>query len=70
MELLYVDDLVLMAETEELQMGKSQKFKMSMEENGLVQSVDSWKVLVNCRMWLLSDVRGVLMGFCFKKLWP
>jgi len=26
--------------------------------------------LVNCRMWLVSDVRGVLMGSCFENLWP
>jgi len=26
--------------------------------------------LVNCRMWLVSDVRGVLMGSWFEKLWP
>jgi len=26
--------------------------------------------LVNCRMWLVSDRRGVLMGSCFEKLYP
>jgi len=26
--------------------------------------------LVNCIMWLISDLRGVLMGSCFEKLWP
>jgi len=23
-----------------------------------------------CRMWLVSDVRGVLMGSCFENMWP
>jgi len=35
MELLYAGDLVLMAETEELLVEKIQKWKMSMEEQGL-----------------------------------
>jgi len=26
--------------------------------------------MVNCRVWLVSDVRDVLMGSCFKKLLP
>jgi len=26
--------------------------------------------LVNCRIWLVSDVRHVLLGSCFEKLWP
>jgi len=26
--------------------------------------------LVNCRMWLASRVRGVLVGSGFEKLWP
>jgi len=26
--------------------------------------------LINCRIWLVSNVRGVLRGSCFEKLWP
>jgi len=26
--------------------------------------------LINCRMWLVSNVRDVFVDSCFEKLWP
>jgi len=39
---------------------------------GVVQNVacELQHVVVNCRMWLVSDVRAVLMGSYFEILWP
>jgi len=45
MESLYADDLVLMAETEELLVEKIQIWKKSMEEKGLIVSLGKTKVM-------------------------
>ena len=42
MELLYVDDLVLVAETEELLMEKLRKWKKGMELKGLRVNSEHW----------------------------
>jgi len=45
MELLYADDLALIAETEELLVEKIQKWKKSMEDKGLRVHLGTTKVL-------------------------
>ena len=45
MELLYADDLVLMAETEELLVEKIQKWRKGMEEQGLRVNLGKTKVM-------------------------
>ena len=45
MELLYGDDLVLMAESEELLMDKLRKWKTGMEEKGLRVNMGKTKVM-------------------------
>ena len=49
MELLYADDLVLMAESKELLMEKLRKWKKGMEAKGLRVNADKTKVM-QCRM--------------------
>ena len=45
MELLYADDLVLMAETEELLVEKIMRWKAGMEEKGLRVNMGKTKVM-------------------------
>ena len=45
MELLYADDLVLVAETEELLMEKLRKWKKGMESKGLRVNIGKTKVM-------------------------
>ena len=45
MELLYADDLVLMAETEELLVEKIKKWKVGLEEKGLRVNMGKTKVM-------------------------
>ena len=49
MELLYADDLVLMAESEELLVEKIQKWKAGMEDRGLRVNMGKTKVM-RCRI--------------------
>ena len=55
MELLYADDLVLMAESKELLMKKLKKWKKGMEAKGLRVNAGKTKVM-QCRVrWVQSE---------------
>ena len=57
MELLYADNLVLMAESEELLMERLRKWKNVMEAKGLRVNVDKTKAM-QCRVSRFRSVRG------------
>ena len=50
MELLYADDLVLVAETEELLMEKLRKWKKGMELKGLRVNIGKTKKVMRCQV--------------------
>ena len=65
MELLYADDLVLVAETEELLMEKLRKWKRGMELKGLRVNIGKTKVIkCQVRIGQAEESGKYLCGMC------
>ena len=63
-ELLYADDLVLVAETEELLMEKLRKWKKGMELKGLRVNIGKIKVMCQMRIGQAEDSGKYPCGVC------
>ena len=69
MELLYADDLVLVAETEELLMEKLRKWKRGMELNGLRVNIGKTKVIgCQVRVGQLRSQESIHVAYAGKVL--
>ena len=70
MELLYADDLVLVAETEELLMEKLRKWKRGMELKGLRVNIGKTKVMrCQVRVGQAEESGKYPCGVCKKRCW-
>jgi len=58
LELLYADDLILMAESEESQRDKIVKLKSGLEAKGLRMNTGKTKVMFNCSMKDKAEEKG------------
>ena len=73
MELLYADDLVLLADSEEGLLDKLRKWKVGMEEKGLRVNMNKTKVIGDEMprwFWSGGEIRKIPMWSLQQRSWP